>query len=386
MAMQLVRARSFWDCGVERLRTLAGQVGLGDEEVRVAEDIFRTVLTPWADLPAGSAPRYASDITDDHSPYEFSLAIDGSNPELRFLVEAQASQPSLSTNWEKTREVNATLEARYGISLDRLRAIESFYTPLDRSCRFGAWHAVCFRKGAKPDFKIYLNPQAQGKKHAFVIVAATLSRLGFDDAYSMVADRPGDEIKYFSLDLAERTGARVKVYTVHHDATAQDIEAALSGARDYQPGQVANFCRAMGGSDGPYDQRPVQTCLSFTDGNPTPTTGTVYFPVRSYADSDLDARDRILTYLDEESASIYTRALGSFANRPLEDGVGMQTYASLRQYAGPRRVTVYLSPEVFNVEAPRSVPMPSLMPQSIAPASGVISRGPRGSIHVRRMA
>src|SRR5262249_10186780 len=155
-------------------------------------------------------------------------------------------------NWEKAREVNAELESRYGISLDRLRAIESFYTPLDRSARFGAWHAVCFRKGAKPDFKIYLNPQAQRQKHAFVIVAATLSRLGFDDAYSMVAERPGDEIKYFSLDLAERTGARVKVYTCHHDATAKDVEQALSHVHDYQPGVIEGFCRAMAGSDGPY--------------------------------------------------------------------------------------------------------------------------------------
>src|SRR5262249_9683263 len=111
----------------------------------------------------------------------------------------------------------------------------------------------------------------------------------------------------------------------------------------------------------------------------------VYFPVRAYANDDSEARDRIASYLDAQGADIYNRALAGFANRPLEEGVGMQTYASLRQYAGPRRVTVYLSPEVYAVEAPRSVPMPSLGPQGMAPASGVITRqGRRGSIHVRR--
>jgi hypothetical protein len=117
---------------------------------------------------------------------------------------------------------------------------------------------------------------------------------------------------------------------------------------------VAGFCRAIGGSDGPYDQRPVQTCLTFADKSPTPVAGTVYFPVRAYAESDLAARDRILAYLDDEHASLYARILAGFAERPLEDGVGMQTYVSLRQYAGPRRVTVYLSPEVYAVQAPGS--------------------------------
>jgi hypothetical protein len=188
----------------------------------------------------------------------------------------------------------------------------------------------------------------------------------------MLAERRGDEIKYISLDLTERAGARVKVYTAHHDATAREVEAALARAKDYQPGQVAEFCRAMGGSDGPYSERPVQTCLAFADGNPTPTAGTVYFPVRAYAENDLEARDRIVAYLDEESACIYARALDGFADRPLEAGVGMQTYASLRQYAGPRRVTVYLSPEVYAVQAPRSVRMSSF------------DRGPLDSVHMRR--
>ncbi|HYO74676.1 MAG TPA: tryptophan dimethylallyltransferase family protein, partial [Archangium sp.] len=40
------------------------------------------------DLPAGNAPRWPSDITDDGTPFEFSLAIDGEEPELRFLIEA----------------------------------------------------------------------------------------------------------------------------------------------------------------------------------------------------------------------------------------------------------------------------------------------------------
>lgn len=381
-------ARSFADHGVERLVSLCDSLGFSPENKQEALDVFLELLTPWGDTPVGDRPRYASDISDDHTPFEFSIAIDRGKPELRFLVEAQASEPSLSSNWEKARAVNAALETRFGISLDRLRTIESFFTPLDRTARFGAWHAACLRKGAKPDFKIYLNPQAQGKKHAFVIVGATMSRLGFDDAYGLIAERPEDEIKYFSLDLAENAGARVKVYTAHHNACASDIETALSAARDYVPGEATDFCRAMAGSIGPFEDRPLITCLAFADGSSTPITGTVHVPVRSYSENDLVARDRIMSYLDPTSGALYANAVTAFASRPLEEGVGMQAYASLRQQGGKRRVTVYLGAEVYDVERPRLsiAPMSSRGgPASVAPVSGYQSRYPAiAGNHVRR--
>jgi DMATS type aromatic prenyltransferase len=380
--------RSFADHGVERLRSLCDSLGFDAKDQQEAIDVFLELLSPWGESPVGDRPRYASDISDDHTPFEFSIAIDRGKPELRFLVEAQASEPSLSANWEKARAVNAALEKRFGISLDRLRTIESFFAPLDRTARFGAWHAACLRKGSKPDFKIYLNPQAQGKKHAFVIVGATMSRLGFDDAYSLIAERAEDEIKYFSLDLAENAGARVKVYTAHHNACASDIETALAAARDYVPGEATEFCRAMTGTVGPFEDRPLITCLAFADGCSTPITGTIHVPVRSYAENDLVARDRIIGYLDDTSSALYENAVSAFASRPLEDGVGMQAYASLRQQGGKRRVTVYLGAEVYGVERPRISLAPMSVrggPTSVAPVSGYQSRYPAGATHLRRI-
>ena len=49
-------------------------------------------------------------------------------------------------------------------------------------------------------------------------------------------------------------------------------------------------------------------------------------------------------------AGPYARALAAFARRPLEAGVGMQTYVSLRINKGTKRLTVYLAPELFTVE------------------------------------
>lgn len=371
--------QSLLECGVERLRALCRGIGFDAAEEQRAVDLLNLLIGPMGELPASEPPHWLSDLSDDSTPFEFSLAIDNGTPELRLLIEAQSSQlPSVSSNWRSALQLNADLKERFGIDLERLRAVESLFAPTNRNARFGAWHAVCLRKGAPPDFKIYLNPQAQGHEHAFAVVTAALTKLGFDGAYAaLMSDRTSDEIKYFSLDLSGKKGARVKIYTAHPGARVEDIEAAVSMARDYVPGQAAEFCRAMAGFDGPYNERSVLTCLAFTEGNATPTTGTIHFPVRAYAENDLVARDRILQYLDEAGASLYRSAIDEFANRPLETGVGMQTYASLRQERGKRRVTVYLATEIYGVEPARtSMPPVSFAPNSFAPASHVVIKVP----------
>jgi hypothetical protein len=202
-----------------------------------------------------------------------------------------------------------------------------------------------------------LNPAARGREAAPALVEEALSRLGFGDARrALPLRRALDALKYFSLDLSARREARVKIYTAHPDTGVQHIEDAVRAARDHVPGKAADFCRAMAGSEGPYTRMPVLSCLAFTEGNALPVTGTIHFPLRAYADNDRAARDRILAYLPAEGAAIYRRALDAFADRRLEDGIGMQTYASLREQRGGRRLTIYLAPEVYSVEPARALP------------------------------
>jgi hypothetical protein len=283
---------------------------------------------------------YASDISDNHVPYEFSISNDGS-PEIRLLFEVQGDRPSLSSNYKKACLFNEKL-VEWGASLDRFDSIKELYRPTSRLSKFGLWHAYCFRNDADPDIKIYLNPQAHGESenHALTTTAVTMSLFGFGDAYLQIP-RKNSKIKYLSLDLTPNQGARLKIYSAHYNATAIEIEEALSGADNYLPGQVSNFCKSMGITTGPYNKLPVQTCLSFTEGYSKPTSGAVHFPIRCYAENDLVASNRLLQFLGEDNKII--PAVNSFLDGVIEKNINKLAYVSLRQYAGPHRTTVYLS-------------------------------------------
>jgi hypothetical protein len=361
-------AQSFSAFGSERLRTLCRGLGLNDQREQEAQKLLSRFLMRWGDAAIGRAPRWRSDITDDHSPFEFSLAMDGREPELRILVEAQAHRPGLLANWEAGRALSNALAEEFGMSLDRLRAIEHLFAPTDPRAKFSIWHAVSLRADSAPEFKIYLNPQAQGRGSSGNIVARALSLLGFPNAVVPRSERSLDEIKYISLDMSNRPDARIKLYAAHHDATVSDIEAALRPASYYVRGEATDFCLHMAGQEGPYTELPVQTCLAYAVNHEAPLMGTIHFPVRSYAPNDEIVRDRILEYLGEPTAQLYRKALDSFSNRPLNEGVGMQTYASLRQQEGGSRMTVYLSPELYSIDDASEMPM-SLSPMSMSPIS-----------------
>lgn len=381
--------------GRDRLSRLCSALGFDErDEHRMNEALARMGAAWGAGTPA-RLPRWPSDICDDGSPFELSVALDGarsphgaeihgagqSAAELRILAEVQAPSPNIFSNWRAALAFTEDLEPTQGLSIARLRAVQELFAPTLATRRFALWHALCFRPGELPDYKVYLNPAASGQAAARATVEQALSRLGFPDAGAhLPPTTPSDRVVYFSLDLpyaapapslspsrsegaddraterpsmvypSVKAPARVKVYTAHHEATPRKIESALASVRGYQPGRVAAFCEAMAGGTGPYHRRPVQTCLSFTAGSSVPTSGTVYFPVRSYADTDLEVKARVMAYLPRDVAAVYERALGAHATRPLEDGVGMQTYLSLREGSGPGRVTVYLSPEIYTVD------------------------------------
>ncbi|MFT3774325.1 MAG: tryptophan dimethylallyltransferase family protein [Minicystis sp.] len=338
------------DLGSNRLRSLCRGLGFDSSDERRALSIFRKLAASWGARSALKAPPWASDITDDHSPFEFSVAVDGAEPELRFLIEVLGDTPGLQSNWEASLAMNEQLAAEYGVHLGRLAEVQDLFAPTSECHRFTLWHAVCLRPGAAPDFKIYLNPQSRGRAQARNVVETAMRRLGFGDAVAHLPEiGPDDEITYFSLDLSAKREARVKVYTAHHHATVERIDQAIQSARGHAPGKTAEFCEAMSGSLGPYDSRPVLTCLSFVQGSATPLTGTVHFPVRTYAHDDRVVRDRIVRYLNQGGAPVYARAIEAFTDRELEDGLGMQTYASLRVDPERQRVTVYLAPEVYDV-------------------------------------
>ncbi|MBN1206157.1 MAG: iron-containing redox enzyme family protein [Myxococcaceae bacterium] len=327
------------------------------------KQVFLALSESWDALPAGATPPWPSDVCDDHSPYEVSVALDERGPQLRVLVEPMDAPPSLSANLAASMRLHKKLEQNLVqnlvVDLRRLRALEDLLLPPEIKGRFAAWYAAAFDRERAPSLKGYFNLGVQGPARAPQIAEEALHRLGFHKAWPTMARILGrrevgaEELVYFALDLAPGEGARAKLYFRHHSPTAAFLDEVASVARYHQPGFVAEFCRKLsGGGEGPYTSKGPVTCFSFTDpSDARPTAATAYFPLSHHARDDAEARERITHYLQAQGLDTtpYLRTLEALARRPLEAGTGMHTYAAVR-WQGKPRVTVYFSPEIYGTQ------------------------------------
>ncbi len=360
---KLLPAQTYIECGVEKLTALCQAVGLSSQLDRITE-IFRALTTSWGDRRVGETSTWHSDVSDDCAPFEFSLALDPQQTELRVLVEAQGSDPNLQSNWQAGIALNHYLAENFNVSLDRFEQIADLFAPTNPEAKFSMWHAVCFYPDKPPAFKLYLNPQAQSTSRSAAIIEESLVRLGFTHAWPTLAETAAqrgpdqDQFVYFSLDLAAHTRSRVKVYIRHHDATPVELESALSAARNYVPGDAIEFCQAMAPGQTSFSAKPAISAFSWVEGdNATPSSSTLHLPVSNYATDDRVVCDCLDLYFIQYglSVSTYHSALKALTTRSLESRIGMQSYTSLRREQQQRRVTIYLNPEVNEIRAPRKV-------------------------------
>jgi len=355
---------TFVERGNRSLRSLAQTQGFSPLEADRACELFEEMAAPWGNQPIGTSPVWLSDIGDDHTPFEFSVVL-GGRPELRILLEPLGSPPSLITNRNQSLAVIAGLSREHEISIQRLEAVADLFLPAEPSGLFSIWLAASLWPGRPPEFKVYLNPEAQGRQKASLIIEEALVRLGLHGAYATIAEtiaRRGpdlDELKYFSLDLSESKAARIKVYSRHHSPTVADLEEAATGAASYVAGDTTRFLAAMAGNDTKlFDGRALATCLAFTGAQSKASAATVYVPIKGYAENDQIIADRVGSYLEAEGVSkaAYLSGLTAFADGALDRGVGIQSNASFRRQAGAARVTVYLANELYQPGLPLSPP------------------------------
>jgi DMATS type aromatic prenyltransferase len=354
---KLVPKLTYVESGVEKLTALCNAVGIKDKTAQAIE-IFRAMTVSWGDRSIRDESAWKSDVSDDLSPFEFSIAFKDDQAELRVLLEAQGTEPTLQSNWQAGLKLNQYLAEHFNVSLDRFRQIEDLFVPTNPDAKFSMWHAACFSHDKEPVFKIYLNPQAKKRNLTAAVVEESLVRLGFPFAWAGLADIAAqrgpdkDDFPYFSLDLTANTQARVKVYLRHYDATADDLEKALSLAQNYVAGDATEFCQDFTQTQGSFTSKPIVSCFSFIEGTDyRPTEANLYIPIGYYAPNDQVVADRLHQYFSQHNLPTltYTTALQAFAIRSLDSGVGMHSHISLNRKKQHRRVTVYLNPEIDTV-------------------------------------
>ena len=235
------------------------------------------------------------------------------------------------------------------------------------------------KKGQPLSFKVYLNPQVRGRGERAALIQQALERLGFARAWPALADllsvrgAHADEFVYLSMDLESTEDARIKVYFRHHAATLEHLEAVASIIPTVKPGEVSRFCTLLTDSTGPFLARPIITCFSLTNPHHAhPSAGTLYLPIGSYVKDDAQARERNRACLAHYGLDVetYDRILKELPARPLDAGVGMHVYTSLRIGIPKPRVTLYFGPEAYNTFPPRAPGALAAVP-AVKPAAGI---------------
>jgi hypothetical protein len=364
---------SLGELGTARLGALCDALELSEGQTTEALSIFRLVSEPWGRLPIGAAPAWENDLTDDGTPFEFSVGFEAGTPELRMLFESQLDAGKLSqhSSWHAGIALQARLRARGLCETAQFDRVAPLFAPgPDYLPRFALWHAAVLRERG-PLFKCYVNPEVVGVDRSRPLAAAALGRLGLASAWAFVESRlgAGTRLPYLSLDLVADSSARVKIYlTASH---SDEVEALLAGCSNHTPGQTRNWFAQLLSSEGPYLVRPVLVCYSFRPGDAAPNA-TVHIPIRSYVPSDEVALNRTTPLLPSVSARQLTRSLAKLAAPTLSCSQGVLTYVSLRMVDGHPRVTTYLAPRAYTLEADEhsSGTIPTGRASTPAPANG----------------
>ncbi|MDI6104184.1 tryptophan dimethylallyltransferase family protein [Actinoplanes sp. NEAU-A12] len=343
-----------------QLSRLCGVVGI-DPAAPVA--LLSGVLGEHGSRSLSAPPAWPSGVADDHTPIEFSLAYNETEPPaLRILAEVLAPAPGVAENMAATYAFLHRHADRYGLSTRRLDMVRDLFAGDRTTGDFGLWISLVFRAGRRPEFKVYFNPEVTGAERAPEIVAEALRRLGLGDAYARMLDhavRPGelgrrDRLTFFALDLHDGPQARVKLYLSHHDAGPEDAARAAAAVDGVDPAEVAAFC-VDSGRAARFDGRPLVDSYTITEGVGRPVGYSIYVPIRDYVGDDRQAHHRMLPLLDRYGfdPAFLDRAIAAVTDRPLDDGVGLLAHVSLR--LGPPRpgMTVYLSSEAYQVMPPR---------------------------------
>jgi hypothetical protein len=163
-----------------------------------------------------------------------------------------------------------------------------------------------------------------------------------------LVERPGDEVRYVSLELTSATEARVAVYVAHHGISSDELEHIAAMSPLHVAGEVSGFAEAMVGHAGPFLKGPITTSVSFLVGSTAPAAVAVHVPMSHYMPSDAATVQHVAIFLHEQGLDdlSYRRAVHVFAPRSLEAGAGVQRYASYRREASGIRFSAWLSPEI----------------------------------------
>jgi DMATS type aromatic prenyltransferase len=349
-----VAHRTFAEFGAERLDALCNGLGAPSASRELVE-LFRLLVRPWGAHRIGTVPRYVSNVADDQAPFELAIALSNGPPEIQVYVDPQGEPPTPRANLAAARDLLGVVADRFGVSLERFRAIESLFLPENPGPPFALWIGGSWTPGRDILLKIYLNPQVRGRAAAPEVIREAMQHLGLGAAWRCVertlSVRDGrDELGIVALDLAPSGPTRLKLYIRHHRASVPLILPVAQLTGEFEPNDVETFYGSLSETQGPFLDKPIATVFAFREaGSAAPEAVTLAFPIGKYVANDEIARERIQRCLRAFGlpTDAYERAIHALAIRPLTARAGIHAHVTLRRLASGPRLGVYFASEAY---------------------------------------
>src|SRR5581483_4477188 len=214
---------TLFDHGSGQLRALGRACGYDEHEIAGMLRVFAVAAESWGGRCVEETPRW-SGVTDDCSPFEFSLAIEPTGTELRMLAEAQRDPASPDTYWNAGVDLTRRLSDHCNAALDGFERVSDLFRPR-AEVYFSMLHGICFGRGDSPSMKVYLNPKAQGLERSGAIVGEALAGIGYAGVVENLQSRmrPGDEYQFLCFDLDHVFESRIKIYIRHRRCTFDEL-------------------------------------------------------------------------------------------------------------------------------------------------------------------
>src|SRR5262245_11810142 len=162
-----------WTRVEEQIRGLCRAIGAGGMEAEAVE--IHSRMRRVCKLREPGEPARWSGVTDDSTPFEYSVAFQQSGARLRFLFEPQNDPATAASYWQAAKRCTRLLKSTWNANITPALAIEDLFEP--RVPVFlSAGHGVELYSGRPAGFKVYFNAMARGTDHSAQLVGQALER------------------------------------------------------------------------------------------------------------------------------------------------------------------------------------------------------------------
>lgn len=338
--------------GRSKLHALCKGLELNQKQTDSAIKMFDLACQSWSDWPLNATPYWPSDISDDHTPFEFSVEFGSEDVLLRILFESQIKPITSNSTWLAGLQFHERIKHLPGVDLTKFELIADLFKPKDKSFNFSLWHSAVLNSDGNYVFKAYLNPQIHGSESSAALIQEVLIRLNLINAWEFIASKlrasEGNlQLMFFSLDLVQGTHARVKIYLSNNTMSLQNYEFLFQDSRNYKPGEISKSIRVLTGLDSTIDSRPIGNYFAFNCGDQKKPACTIQVPIRNYVENDYAALQRTLTLLPNNHRKKLHAAMNNISTKTLELNRGLLAHVSIKYDAEKLGIVTYLSAEAY---------------------------------------